>query len=203
MARERGLLMMGPDCGTAIINGVPLAFANVVRRGDIGIVGASGTGLQEASCIISNAGSGISQAIGTGSRDVERQVGGLMMIDALKALAEDENTAVILLLSKPPHPEVLERVRGVIKEIEKPVVDLFVGAAQPGGPSTLEEAALMALAVSRGQNPSLVSGELAARDGEIRQRAAREAPRRHRMPEIFAGAFQRRNFLRRSADAFS
>ena len=67
---------MGPDCGTAIINGVPLAFANAVQRGDIGIVAASGTGLQEVSCVISNQGAGISQAIGTGGRDVSREVGG-------------------------------------------------------------------------------------------------------------------------------
>ena len=203
MARARGLLMMGPDCGTAIINGVPLAFANVVRRGNIGIVAASGTGLQEASCIISNAGGGISQAIGTGSRDVERQVGGLMMTDALKALAEDENTAVILLVSKPPHPEVLERVRGVIKEIRKPVVDLFVGAAEPGGPSTLEEAALMALAVSRGQSPSLVSDELAARDGEIQQRAAREAQRLRRGQKYLRGLFSGGTFCAEAQTLFA
>jgi succinyl-CoA synthetase alpha subunit len=189
MARERGLLMMGPDCGTAIINGVPLAFANVVRRGNIGIVGASGTGMQEASCIISNAGGGISQAIGSGSRDVEQQVGGLMLIEALKALAEDENTSVILLISKPPHAKVLERVGGIIGGIGKPVIDLFVGAAKPGGPATLEEAALVALAVSRGQDPRLVCDELAARDNIIRQRAGREAAKRRKRQRYLRGLF--------------
>ncbi|MGO9245615.1 MAG: FdrA family protein, partial [Verrucomicrobiia bacterium] len=79
-AQKRGLLVMGPDCGTAIINGVPLAFANVVNRGSIGIVAAAGTGLQEVSCIISNAGAGISQAIGTGGRDVKQEVGGIMFL---------------------------------------------------------------------------------------------------------------------------
>ncbi|MGA2963784.1 MAG: hypothetical protein ABSD96_19110, partial [Candidatus Korobacteraceae bacterium] len=103
-----------------------------------------------------------------------------MLIEALKALAEDENTSVILLISKPPHPEVLERVGRIIREIRKPVIDLFVGAAKPGGPSTLEEAALMALAISRGQNPRLVSEELAARDSEIRQQAGREAAKRRK-----------------------
>jgi succinyl-CoA synthetase alpha subunit len=203
LARERGLLMMGPDCGTAIINGVPLAFANVVKRGEIGIVAASGTGMQEASCIISNAGGGISQAIGTGSRDVERQVGGMMMIEALKALAEDENTRVILLISKPPHPEVLERVGGIIGEIGKPVIDLFVGAAKPGGPSTLEEAALMALAVSRGQNPRLVSEQLALRDGEIRQQAGREAAKRRKGQKYLRGLFSGGTFCAEAQALFA
>ena len=80
-AIERGLMVMGPDCGTAIINGIPLAFANAVNRGDIGIVAASGTGLQEVSCLISNNGAGISQAIGTGGRDVKKEIGGLMFLE--------------------------------------------------------------------------------------------------------------------------
>ncbi len=87
-ARELGLLVMGPDCGTAIIGGLPLAFANVVPRGDIGIIGASGTGIQEVSCLIARAGGGISHAIGTGGRDLKAEVGAittLMAIDALDA----------------------------------------------------------------------------------------------------------------------
>jgi FdrA protein len=149
-ARKRGLLVMGPDCGTAIINGVPLAFANAVNRGTIGIVAAAGTGLQEVSCIISNAGAGISQAIGTGGRDVKQEVGGIMFIEGLKALAQDDQTRVILLISKPPHPQVLKRIEKVIKAIRKPVVALFIGAGTSGGgPATLEEAALQAVALSR------------------------------------------------------
>ena len=88
-ARAKGLLLMGPDCGTAIINGVPLAFANAVNRGDIGIVAAAGTGLQEVSSLISNQGAGISQAIGTGGRDVKKEVGGIMFLEGLKALIQD------------------------------------------------------------------------------------------------------------------
>ena len=94
-AQKKGLLVMGPDCGTAIINGVPLAFANAVNRGNIGVVAAAGTGLQEVSCIISNEGAGISQAIGTGGRDVKKEVGGIMFIEGLKALAKDKDTRVI------------------------------------------------------------------------------------------------------------
>ncbi len=203
LARERGLLMMGPDCGTAIINGVPLGFANVVRRGNIGIVAASGTGMQEASCIISNAGGGVSQAIGTGSRDVEREVGGMMLIEALKALAEDENTAVILLISKPPHAEVLGRVDAVVKEIAKPVIALFVGAANPGGPSTLEEAALMALAVSRGEDTRRVSADLSARDNEIRRRAGHETAKRSKGQRYLRGLFSGGTFCAEAQTLFA
>ncbi len=128
MAHEKGLLMMGPDCGTAIINGVPLAFANVVKRGTTGIVAAAGTGLQEVSTLISNLGGGISQGIGTGGRDIKKEVGGIMFLDALQALNEDENTETIVLVSKPPDPEVLEKIGKAVKKISKPVIGIFLGA---------------------------------------------------------------------------
>jgi FdrA protein len=88
LAVSKGLLMMGPDCGTAIINNVPLAFANVVRKGHIGIVGASGTGIQEVTVLIDKLGEGVSQVIGTGGRDLDGEIGGLMMLQGLKALME-------------------------------------------------------------------------------------------------------------------
>jgi succinyl-CoA synthetase alpha subunit len=127
-AQKYNLLVMGPDCGTTIINGVPLAFANVVKPGNIGVAAASGTGLQEVTALISNAGGGISQAIGTGGRDVKKEVGGIMFISALKALAADENTHAILLVSKPPHPEVLKKIGKEVKTIKKPVAAVFLGA---------------------------------------------------------------------------
>jgi succinyl-CoA synthetase alpha subunit len=127
-AREHHLLVMGPDCGTAIINGVPLAFANVVKPGNIGVVAASGTGLQEVTTLISNAGGGISQAIGTGGRDVKKELGGIMFISALQALAADENTQAILLVSKPPHPGIIEKIGKEVKTIKKPVAAVFLGA---------------------------------------------------------------------------
>jgi succinyl-CoA synthetase alpha subunit len=127
-ALENDLLLMGPDCGTAIINGVPLAFANVVKRGNIGVVASSGTGLQEVTTLISNGGGGISQAIGTGGRDVKKEVGGMMFITAMKVLAKDENTNAILLVSKPPHPSVLQKIGHEVKKIKKPVVAVFLGA---------------------------------------------------------------------------
>lgn len=128
LARKKQLLVMGPDCGTAIINGVPLAFANVVKRGKIGVIAASGTGLQEVSTLISNNGGGISQAIGTGGRDVKREVGGMMFTAALQALAHDPGTAAILLVSKPPDPEVLDAIGAEVRRIDTPVAAVFLGA---------------------------------------------------------------------------
>ena len=189
-AQKRGLLVMGPDCGTAIINGVPLAFANVVNRGNIGIVAAAGTGLQEVSCIISNAGAGISQAIGTGGRDVKQEVGGIMFLEGLKALAKDEQTRVILLVSKPPHKDVLRRIEKLAKTIRKPIVTSFVGAStQEDRPSTLEEAALIAVALSREQPRDEVVSRLVARDKEILRIAKREAGKRKRNQKYVRGLF--------------
>ena len=189
-ARKRGLLVMGPDCGTAIINGVPLAFANVVNRGNIGIVAAAGTGLQEVSCLISNAGAGISQAIGTGGRDVKQEVGGIMFLEGLKALAKDEQTRVILLVSKPPHKDVLRRIDRLTKTIRKPIVTSFVGAStQEDRPSTLEEAALIAVALSQGQPRDEVVTRLVARDEEILRIAKREAGKRKKNQKYVRGLF--------------
>ncbi|HAR41862.1 MAG TPA: FdrA family protein, partial [Bdellovibrionales bacterium] len=127
-AASKDLLVMGPDAGTAIINGVPLAFANNVRRGNVGIVAASGTGLQEASTLISNYGAGISQAIGTGGRDVKEKVGGLMFLQAVKLLLDDPDTKVILLISKPPHESVLKKIIAAVKNTGKPVITTFLGS---------------------------------------------------------------------------
>ena len=110
LAHEKGLLVMGPDCGTAIINGVGLAFANAVRRGNIGIVGASGTGSQELSVRIHDFGGGVSQLLGTGGRDLSAEIGGISMIDSIRALDADPETAVIVIVSKPPAEEVADKV---------------------------------------------------------------------------------------------
>jgi len=159
-AVEKGLLMMGPDCGTAIINGIPLAFANKVKRGPIGIVGASGTGTQEVSALIDTFGSGVSQVIGTGGRDLKSEIGGLMMIQGMQALMADPETKVIVLISKPPAPEVAQKILNMVGETQKPVVVDFIGGdaqmitnagAHPC--STLEDAALKAVALARGERP--------------------------------------------------
>jgi succinyl-CoA synthetase alpha subunit len=163
-ARAKGLLLMGPDCGTAIINGVPLAFANAVNRGDIGIVAAAGTGLQEVSSLISNQGAGISQAIGTGGRDVKKEVGGIMFLEGLKALIQDPATRTIVLISKPPHESVLKKIGKALKGVRKPVIAVFLGADEETvrrcgvtPAATLEEAALMAC----GAGPRPANGQVA------------------------------------------
>ena len=97
---EKGLLVMGPDCGTSILSGVPLAFANVIRRGSIGIAGAAGTGIQEVCAAIERFGGGISHAIGTGGRDLHESIGGLTMKNALSMLDHDPGTSVIVVVSK-------------------------------------------------------------------------------------------------------
>lgn len=127
MAHEKGLLMMGPDCGTAIINGKGLCFANKVRRGSIGIVGASGTGSQELSVRIHDFGGGVSQLIGTGGRDLSEEVGGIMMLDGIERLVQDEETKIIVLVSKPPAKSVAEKIYARVKSIEKPVIICFLG----------------------------------------------------------------------------
>lgn len=128
-AHEKGLLMMGPDCGTAILDNVGLCFANKVRTGNIGIVAASGTGAQEMSVRIHDLGYGVSQLIGTGGRDLSEEVGGIMMIDGIKALERDESTKVIVLVSKPPAKSVEKKVIDIVKNIDKPVVVFFLGGS--------------------------------------------------------------------------
>jgi succinyl-CoA synthetase alpha subunit len=126
-ACESGLLMMGPDCGTAIINGYPLAFANAVRRGPIGVVGASGTGIQEVTSCIHRLGGGVSQVIGTGGRDLSGAVGGTMTFVGIEALAADPATEAIVVVSKPPSRPVAAKVIEALTATSKPCVVHFVG----------------------------------------------------------------------------
>lgn len=128
LAVKKDLLMMGPDCGTALINGVPLCFSNKVRSGKIGIVAASGTGAQEVMTLIHSLGGGLTQVLGTGGRDLNEKIGGEMMFLCLKALNEDENTEVITVISKPPAKSITDKIIDYIKEnIQKPVVINFLG----------------------------------------------------------------------------
>jgi FdrA protein len=126
-ARENGLLVMGPDCGTAIINGIGLGFANRVRRGPIGLVGASGTGLQAVTAHIHNLGGGISHAIGTGGRDLQAGVGAITASQALDLLARDPETKAIVLISKPPAPDVVTKLLSLAQAAPKPVVVYLIG----------------------------------------------------------------------------
>lgn len=119
--------MMGPDCGTAIVNDIGLGFSNKVRPGNIGIIGASGTGSQEMSVRIHEFGGGVSQLIGTGGRDLSSEVGGRTMLDAIDLLEQDPQTKVIALVSKPPAKEVENTIINKVKTISKPVVIWFIG----------------------------------------------------------------------------
>lgn len=157
-AVAHNLLMMGPDCGTAVVNGVALGFANVVRRGKIGIVAASGTGLQELTCLIDRMGGGISQALGTGGRDLKAAVGGEMMLLELDALANDPQTELIGIISKPPAREVMQKIIDRCKRIQKPIVVCFLGGdpkalagTNLAATETMEDTAAMLVALSEGR----------------------------------------------------
>ena len=170
-ARDLGRLVMGPDCGTAIIGGVPLAFANVVPRGDIGIIGASGTGIQEVSCLIAHAGRGISHALGTGGRDLKAEVGGITTLMAIDLLDADASTKHIVIISKPPAADIATRVLERVGRSKKPFTICFIGDPERAMPANARTAAsLAAAAVSACGLPSPVEPRSTpdARAGYIR-----------------------------------
>ncbi len=151
LAETEGRLVMGPDCGTAIINGVPLGFANIVRRGPVGIIAASGTGLQQVACLLDRSGVGISQAVGTGGRDLADAVGGTTMLRAIEVLSQDPETESLVLISKPPGKAVAARVIERAGRAGKPVVVAFIGVEPPAETpanvtfaATLDQAATLA-----------------------------------------------------------
>jgi FdrA protein len=189
LAVKKNLLVMGPDCGTAILDGVPLGFANAVRRGSIGLVGASGTGLQQVSCLIDRLGEGLSQVIGVGGHDLDDRVGGLMMQAAIERLAVDPGTRVIVLVSKPPAPAVARKILDVARRSGKPVVVNFLGG-DPGLPqqaglvarATLEEAARDAVALARGKRPGGAITSTA-----LRAKARRFAKGQHLIHGLYSG----------------
>ncbi len=194
LAQERGLLLMGPDCGTAMLNGVGLGFVNVVPRGNIGIVGASGTGIQQVMSLIAQQGKGVSQVIGCGGRDLSEAVGAITALQGLQLLQEDEQTQGIVLISKPPAASVAERVLEAVSAGKKPVVVIFVGLDKANYEHwqhrygdkvvlarTLTEAAQLAVNGNK--------GSLQGEDGRV---VASVAPRtmletRGRMVGLFAG----------------
>ena len=180
-AREHNLLVMGPDCGTAIINGIPLGFANVVRRGDIGVVAASGTGLQQVTSLIDRYGAGVSQALGTGGHDLKSEVGGITMLQGIDALANDKTTKIILLVSKPPSPDVMQNVLAQANKSGKPVVVDFIGADPASitsksihGVKTLEDAAVAAVALSKGRAVKKSTGKLSTELTNIARKSKRQ-----------------------------
>ena len=156
-AHEKGLLFMGPDCGTGVISSVPVAFTNVINPGNIGIVGASGTGIQEVTCAIDRLGGGCVHAIGTGGRDLNEAVGAVTVKDAIVALENHEPTDVICVISKPPAPAVRDEVVDLLEKCTKPVVAIFIGEKPEAHQGkvylahTLEETARIAVDLANGE----------------------------------------------------
>jgi FdrA protein len=187
LGRERGLLVMGPDCGTAIISGVGLGFANSVPRGRIGIVAASGTGAQEVSSILARLGLGVSHIIGTGGRDVSDAIGGVMTTMGLEMLARDAATDVLVVISKLPGEGVARRILAAARAAGKPCVVAFAGLAGDGRDRerddrplifarTLTEAAVAAARLATGTAPAIgmSGGESAARVASLRCKVSGE-----------------------------
>jgi FdrA protein len=194
-AYDRGRIVMGPDCGTAIINGIPLAFANVVRRGPIGVVGASGTGMQEVTTVIDQLGGGISQALGTGGHDLSEDIGGLSLLTGMRALAADSSTTVIVLVSKPPSRAVAEKVLAEARTIAKPVVAIFLGADPADfsggnivGAYSLAGAAELAVAIAKGKPIEAVPVSVSGSDSRRLRKLARHlAPSQRDIRALYAG----------------
>jgi FdrA protein len=130
-AHAAGVLVMGPDCGTAIVSGVALGFANVVRPGPVGLVAASGTGAQQVSCLLDMAGVGVSHVLGVGGRDLSEAVGGLATLDALAALDADPATERVMLVSKPPAPSVAAAVSEAAAKLSVPVRSAVLSPQAP------------------------------------------------------------------------
>ncbi len=191
LARERGLLVMGPDCGTAVVNGAGLCFANEMRKGSIGIVGASGTGLQEVLVQIDRLGGGIVQALGTGGRDLKESIGGIMMMEGIKALEAEDQVKVLVLVSKPPEPIVEEKIWNLLKQVKKPVVVCFLeGKKRDNLPenicmaSTLLEAAQRAVFLEKGVE---FQKETRDRREEIQKEKADLKPEQRAVRGFFCG----------------
>jgi FdrA protein len=156
LAAQRGLMVLGPDCGTAIVAGTGLGFANHVRRGSIGLVGGSGTGLQAVSVAIHQLGEGVSQAIGTGGHDLSTEIGGIATRQALRLLADDPTTRVVAMISKRPSQGVADQALAWATACGKPVVVYLQGYEGTAGDdsillaSSLTDAAARAVDLANG-----------------------------------------------------
>jgi FdrA protein len=156
---------MGPDCGTAILNGVGLGFANRMQPGPVGIVGASGTGIQQICALLDQANVGIAHAIGTGGRDLSAAVGASMTRRALWMLEGDERVEVIAVISKPADSGVARRLHQELMALHKPVVACLLGETLEDGGTvryveTLTQVAQVILE-QQGRKPASILGELA------------------------------------------
>lgn len=164
LAKEKGLLMMGPDCGLSFINGVAIGLCSKVRRGPIGIAAASGSGMQEVMNIIHKNGMGISHAIGVGGRDLREEVGGITMLQSIEILENDPETKVIVLISKPPAKATAEKIFAALANCSKPVVVQFINsdAVFPDHKDwycsdSFENTATIAMALAKGEPVKTIS----------------------------------------------
>jgi FdrA protein len=193
--RQAGLLVMGPDCGTAILNGVGFGFTNRVPRGNVGLVGASGTGLQEVCCQLDALDQGVTHAIGTGSQDLSKAVGGIMTEMGLKLLQADPETLVVVLVAKHPSPEVADRIHGLLAGLGKPAVVRYLGQEPRKSADgvyyapSLDQAAALAteLIEDPDADPARVAATLSLKAAESNLLASAIAPVNGRAVGLFGG----------------
>lgn len=192
-ASDKGLLMMGPGCGTAIINGAGFGFANIVRRGPVGIVAAAGTGLQEVASLIHNWGLGVSHGIGVGGRDLSEKVGGIMTLKAMDLLQRDENTEIMLLVSKPAPTEIVRKIVEKARCGEKPFAMCLLGENRlPAEENifftgTLEDLSLLAVNLARGRGEKRAGVSDAALKRYARNFAGSLRPSQKYVRGLFSG----------------
>jgi len=206
-AREKGLIVMGPDCGTALIGGKGIGFANAVRRGPIGVIGASGTGVQEFTTLVHHSGSGISHAIGTGSRDLADEIGGISLLSALGSLESEPQTKVIVILAKPPGKRTLANILPKIQACSKPVVACFLGETKNFQQEdhsfqvarTLNEAAAAAVQIAAGSEKLPILAEPQVSRIRLQGEKAAMKPGQKYIRGVFAGGtfcYQSQQILR-------
>jgi succinyl-CoA synthetase alpha subunit len=192
-ARNLGLFMMGPDCGTAVVNGAPLGFSNAVPKGRVGLVSASGSGLQQVMCLLAQAGEGVSHGLGVGGRDLSEEVNGIMMLEGLKALEQDRDTEVIVLISKPPAQTARARVMAAVRTSSKPCVVAFLGESpevvaegRVYAEMTLEDASLRALSLLGKVDPPWLGVSL-ENTKRIKAVSAGQSASKHSIRGLYSG----------------
>lgn len=195
-AKKRGLLVMGPDCGTAIINGIGLGFANVVPHGPLAVIGASGTGVQEITSLAAQRGIGVAQAIGLGGRDLKKEIGALSMLQAIDMIEELDDIKVLCLVSKPAHPDSLAKIMDRIQRLQIPVVACFLGGSadieHPKHMSIatrLDEAVDMVQSILQNESPKPASLQLVepAYLEKLAKRKAQLPPARKTIKGLYSG----------------
>lgn len=203
LAREKGLLCMGPDCGVANINGAALVLSSINNRGPFGICGASGTGIQHVAAMLHEAGTGVSQTIGTGGNDLKDPVGGIMMLMGIDALEADPQTHYIALISRKPGEKTFPKILERISRCSKPVVALFMGsdrekveAAGAVYADSLDDCAQKCLALTGMEYPL-------ADEQELTERAAKEARKLSPEQKYLRGAFSGGTYMDEASGALA